>query len=145
MRLKKLIEEGFGNAENYNCSERLFAGANIAYGLGLPEDSFKTASCFGSGMMSGGVCGALTGSLMALGHILVADRAHTTETLRKDVQDFILMFNKTLGASDCTLLSERYRTEEEKCVPLQIIVAGILDDYLISKGILDGKSGEFIK
>ena len=144
MRLKELLAEDFGDEQNYSCSERLFAGANRAYNLGLSEDSFKTASCFSGGMMISGTCGALAGSLMALGYILVEDRAHNTPELRSEVQDFIMSFNKKFGAMDCALLKEKYRTPEKKCVPLQIEAAGILDDFLISIGRMDPDTGKII-
>ena len=39
--LKEMIAAGFGQAEDYNCAEKIFYGANEAYGLGLSEDDLR--------------------------------------------------------------------------------------------------------
>lgn len=52
--------------EKYLCSQAVFAAFAVQYGL--PEkQALKIAACFGSGMCSGEVCGAVTGALMAIG------------------------------------------------------------------------------
>ncbi|HCM28818.1 MAG: hypothetical protein A2Z99_12180 [Treponema sp. GWB1_62_6] len=54
-------------AAGYNCSQATFAA--LAPSLGMDEaTALKTAASFGGGIArSGGVCGALTGALLALG------------------------------------------------------------------------------
>ena len=49
--LKEMIAAGFGQAEDYNCAEKIFYGANEAYGLGLSEDDLRLAAGFGGGVV----------------------------------------------------------------------------------------------
>jgi C_GCAxxG_C_C family probable redox protein len=50
----------------FNCAQSVFAA--LADEVGLDKDTaLKAGACFGGGMRSGEVCGAVTGALMALG------------------------------------------------------------------------------
>ena len=61
------------------CSEALLKAFNETYQLGLPENSYKMATGFGSGMgESGCACGAITSCVMVLG--MVAGRTHKGES-----------------------------------------------------------------
>ena len=51
---------------HYNCAQSVLVPFAEQAGLD-PETAFRLAACFGSGMNMGGVCGAVTGGLMALG------------------------------------------------------------------------------
>lgn len=61
------------------CSEALLRAFNEQYDLGLPENGYKMATGFGSGMgETGCACGAVTSCVMVLG--LVAGRTHKGES-----------------------------------------------------------------
>ncbi|MGM9522758.1 MAG: C-GCAxxG-C-C family (seleno)protein [Oscillospiraceae bacterium] len=145
MRLKELLDTGFGDEQDYNCAERLFAGANIAYELGLSDDAVKTAGCFGGGMQTGSVCGALSGSLMALGKLVITECAHKTEGLEGLVVELFADFARKLGAVNCTPIKKMHWDEKTHCIYTQKCAAEVLDEFLIKHGMLDEKTGEIIK
>lgn len=61
------------------CSEALLRAFNEVYDLGLPENGYKMATGFGSGMAETGcACGAVTACVMVLG--LVAGRTNSSES-----------------------------------------------------------------
>lgn len=61
---EKKVEELF--AQGYDCSQVVLS--YYADALGLDKDTAnKVAACFGGGMEWGETCGAVTGSLMAIG------------------------------------------------------------------------------
>ena len=61
------------------CSEALLRAFNEIYDLGLPDNGYKMATGFGSGMAETGcACGAVTSCVMVLG--LVAGRTHSGES-----------------------------------------------------------------
>ena len=72
----KLFEEG------YVCSQAVFAVFSEDYGISK-SDALKIGACFGSGMRKGEVCGACTGSLMALGLKYGDDKARSNEACER--------------------------------------------------------------
>ena len=56
----RLFDEGF------DCSQIVLGEVSERLGM-TKEQAYAVASCFGIGMAQGGVCGAATGALMAIG------------------------------------------------------------------------------
>lgn len=125
--LADLIRHGFGINEDLNCAERILAGANIAYNLGLDKDSIKLAAGFGGGMGIEDKCGALTASIMVLGRLFVNERAHESTKIKELTRELFEEYEKEMGTIDCAPLKERYRTEELKCRNIILKAAELLD------------------
>lgn len=125
--LSELIKQGFGEAEDYNCAEKILYGANQAYGLGLDRTALKVSAGFGGGMGIGLVCGALTGAIMALGVLFVKERAHESTKIKDLTNELLLTYKKEMGDMNCGPLKVRYRTPETKCNGVILKAAEILD------------------
>ena len=125
--LAKMIEDGFGITEKYNCAEKIVRGANIAYGLELPDAALRMMSGFGGGMGGGEVCGTISGAVAVLSYLLVRDQAHTATELKPATQRFIKEFREQLGVTQCIELRPKYRTKEHGCDYIITTAASILD------------------
>jgi C_GCAxxG_C_C family probable redox protein len=64
-REEKIQYAGDRFAEGMNCAQATFSA--LSDGSIDEATAFRIASCFGGGMRCGEVCGAVTGSLMAIG------------------------------------------------------------------------------
>lgn len=126
--LAELIRSGFGVKEDYNCAEKIVRGANIAYELGLSDDSLRMMGGFGGGMGLGETCGTITGAVAAISAMLVKERAHTAPDLKPATQSYIDQFRARLGEEiECRYLRSKYRTKESGCDSIIITAAEILD------------------
>ena len=129
--LCELIKAGFGVAEDYNCSEKIVRGANIAYGLGLSEDALRMMGGFGGGMGLGETCGTVTGAVAVISGMLVKERAHATPELKSTTQEYINRFRERLGDEiECRNLRSKYRTKEAGCEKILITAAEIIDELV---------------
>lgn len=127
MSLKALIQEGFGNEQDFNCAEKILNGANKAYGLNLPAEALKLAAGFGGGMGIESTCGALTGSVMVLSHMFVKERGHESTRIKELTQELFSTFEAKMGSIVCAPLKKDYRTEELGCTNVIIAAAEVLD------------------
>lgn len=128
--LYKLIESGFGIDQDYNCSEKILYGANLAYNLGLHKGALILASGFGSGMGIESTCGALTAGIMVLSKLFVEDYAHEDERIKILCKEFLDRYRQEMGSINCNELKEKYRTEEQKCYYVILKSAEILDHII---------------
>lgn len=128
--LNDLIKQGFGEAEDYNCAEKILYGANQAYNLGLDQKALKVSAGFGGGMGLSLVCGALTGAIMVLGVMFVKEKAHESTRIKDLTQELLLTYKKEMGNMNCGPLKLRYRTPETKCNQVIIAAAQILDQIV---------------
>ena len=124
--LADLIREGFREGKDLNCAESILYGANEAYDLGLSEKCLKTSAGFGGGLGIEEVCGALTGSIMALGVLFVEEKAHQSDIYDID-EDYLNIFREKMGSIDCSYLKDNYRTEEKGCDKVILEAAEVLD------------------
>ena len=128
--LKKLISEGYGIKEDLSCSETILYGANKVYHLGLDEKALKLASAFGGGMGIESVCGAITGALMVLGRLFVADVAHKYPKIKELDKEYFERFKNEMGDIICKPLKNNYRTDDLKCKVVILKSAEILDEII---------------
>jgi C_GCAxxG_C_C family probable redox protein len=92
--------------QGFNCAQAVLAAFAPKHGLSR-EHALKVACAFGSGMMRGGACGAVTGGLMVLGLAHGRCRADDMAARSKTyalAQAFQERFEKTHGACDCAEL-----------------------------------------
>ncbi len=116
----------------YNCSQSSFVALCEYYGV---EGNPKVASCFGGGIgRSGGPCGILTGSLMAIGTLFgtsCPEDKEGKERITEMGKEFLRVFKDIEGKVDCKDLTgmdiatpEGYAAFSERglkksvCIPL---------------------------
>lgn len=125
--LADLIAEGYGNAEDFNCAEKILYGANEAYGLGLSKGALRMAAGFGGGMAIEDVCGALTAAIMVLSFLFVQKNAHESTRIKDLTKELFAEYDKAMGSIKCAPLKAAHRTEELKCRNVILRAAEVLD------------------
>ncbi len=100
----------------FDCSQIVFGEFAERFGM-KKEDAYRIAGCFGIGMAQDGVCGALSGGMMALGFAFgndTPDDLAKKDALFKKRDELVSEFKKRNGAVDCPdLLGQRIHTLEE--------------------------------
>lgn len=129
--LYELLKDGYGNAQDYNCAEKILYGANEVYQLGLDKEALKMAAGFGGGMAIEDICGALTASIMVLGKLFVKNNAHESTKIKNFTKELLELYRKEMGEIDCAPLKAKYRTEEIKCRDVILKAAEILDGIVM--------------
>lgn len=114
---------------HYNCAQSVLIP--FAEETGIDEETaYSIASGFGSGMKTGGVCGAITGGIMVLG-LLELDTPENIQTLFKEVRE------AHEGFTDCRdLLSLNAKNGGERkphCDSMVYEIIGILDRIIQNK------------
>ncbi|MDR2866248.1 MAG: C-GCAxxG-C-C family protein [Methanomassiliicoccaceae archaeon] len=89
--------------EGIDCSMLVLAEAAGIIGI-TTEEAYRMGACFGAGMLTGGVCGAVTGAFIALGikygnHRLNDMDQKLTVTLKRD--ELVRRFKEEHGSVDC--------------------------------------------
>lgn len=125
--LAKLLQSGYGDAEDFNCAEKIFYGANQVYGLNFDKQALKLSAGFGGGMAIDSVCGALTAAVMVLSALFVKNNAHESNKIKELNLELFSTYRREMGEIDCGPLKVRYRTEEIKCRDVILKAAEILD------------------
>lgn len=128
--LSKLIAQGYGENEDFNCAEKILYGANHVYKLGLTPESLRMAAGFGGGMAIGSVCGTLTASIMVLSILFVKDKAHESSKIKDLTQELFMNYRQEMQEIDCDPLKAKYRTEELKCRTVITKAAEVLDKII---------------
>ncbi|MDR0778322.1 MAG: C-GCAxxG-C-C family protein [Methanomassiliicoccaceae archaeon] len=92
--------------EGIDCSMMVLA--EVAARIGISEkEAYRTASCFGAGMFTGGVCGAVTGAFIAIGIKHGNHEPNDTERKMKVISkrdEFVRRFTEIHGSVDCPVL-----------------------------------------
>lgn len=128
--LSDLIKQGFGEEEDFNCAEKILYGANLAYNLGLDQQTLRLSAGFGGGMGMGSVCGTLTAAIMVLGILFVENKAHESDSIKRLTQELLVTFRKDMGQTNCNMLKIQYRTGPEKCLQVLAKTAELLDSIV---------------
>ena len=129
--LKDLILSGYGDAEDFNCAEKILYGANVAYHLGLNQDACKMIAGFGGGMGVEKLCGAVAGSIAVLSLLFVEECGHKSPKIKPLTKEFLERYEQKMGSIDCAPLKKAHRQEESvKCLYVIAAAAEILDDII---------------
>ena len=112
-----------------NCAEIMFHCANDEWHFDLDDKCYKAIACFGGGAASGKFCGAIAGSLAALGEKYINCTFRKTEGIKELVKGFITECEEKLGSLDCAVLKEKYNVNNS-CQPTIELVAEILGGYV---------------
>ncbi len=114
--------------QGYTCAESVFLAANKVWNLGVSEDLSPIMSGFGGGMHCGGVCGAISGGIAALGLKYCGGNGHNSPLLSIKCNLFVTTVQERAGHVRCDELGPIYRTEEEDCDPTVVMIAKILEE-----------------
>ena len=134
----RLFDEGF------DCSQIVLGEVSEKLGM-TKEQAYAVASCFGIGMAQGGVCGAATGALMAIGlrygNVKSGD-IQTKSVVFEKRAEFMRRFAEMNGKVNCPdLLGQRIDTLQDlfltrstglyfKCPGYCVNAVKILEDML---------------
>lgn len=142
----ELAEELF--LANYNCAQSTLAGILSAKGRAY-EDRIRIAGAFGAGIaQTGGMCGAITGALMAFGYLIPmkgdigAWKAEVAKTSKAYIARFESEFSgmtcNTLSGCDMTVAANRKQFHDEGgrdriCTPMVRKGVEIALELLVSR------------
>ncbi|WMM25063.1 C-GCAxxG-C-C family (seleno)protein [Tissierella sp. MB52-C2] len=129
--LRDLIQDGFGEKEDFNCAEKILYGANISYNLNLSPEALKLSTGFGGGMAIESVCGALTAGIMVLSHRYVEGAGHQNNKIKEINQRFFREFIAEMDSIKCTHLKLTHRKEDIGCFDIVLKAAEILDKLMV--------------
>ena len=88
----------------YNCAESILKAINEEKNLNIP---ISIASPFGSGMMIGDTCGAITGALMALGSLKGRESNDFPNNSRKDAKELMSKIKEKYETFQCVELKRK--------------------------------------
>ncbi len=128
--LETMILNDFGKEEDYNCAEKILSGANIAFELGLHQNTYKLSSGFGGGMATGKTCGAVVSALMVLGFLNTDTVAHKSPEMKALIIDYQETFRKRMGDIECVYLKDKFFVEDEGCKKVVSEAAKLLDELV---------------
>ncbi len=126
--MKEMVKK-YAIDENLNCAETMLHVAAEAWGLEVPAAAYHAVGPYGGGCGCGETCGALLGSLAAIGVRDITTDAHQTEGLRDTAGQFVKDFAEHFGSIQCTPLKEKYAQPEIRCLHLLEQTAELLDGY----------------
>jgi C_GCAxxG_C_C family probable redox protein len=132
MNITELIKNDYMKKRGLNCAETMLSVANEELKLGLDKNAILLAAGFGGGMGVGNVCGALTGSIMALGKLYVKERAHESTRIRDVEAKLIGAFEKEFGTLLCTPIKDKYFHPEDRCKAVVVKAAQLFEELLAS-------------
>ncbi len=105
--------------EDNNCAETVLHIANEQFGFHIDDEDFKLIGAFGGGMGSGLTCGVLCGSLAALGRLAIHGSAHKTVGFRELCREYVELFQKAFGDTDCAALKPIWFKEDgSRCLEI---------------------------
>jgi C_GCAxxG_C_C family probable redox protein len=90
--------------EGYNCAESVIKAFNEENQLNIPV---SIASPFGTGMVVGSTCGAVTGALMALGSVRGREEATVRNESRKHTKEIMNKVKEKYGSFECLELKKK--------------------------------------
>ena len=116
--------------QNFNCAESTLRCMNEEAGLGLGDGDFRIIGGFGAGMGCGRTCGALAGAIAAISAVMIDEKAHDVPGFRGICADYVALFEKEFGSTDCAQLKKTYFREGVRCAELVSANEKLLGAYL---------------
>eukprot|EP00828_Plagiopyla_frontata_P034519 TRINITY_DN4493_c0_g1_i8.p5 TRINITY_DN4493_c0_g1~~TRINITY_DN4493_c0_g1_i8.p5 ORF type:complete len:263 (+),score=54.28 TRINITY_DN4493_c0_g1_i8:734-1522(+) len=105
--MKRVLEF---HKEGYNCAEAILKAFNEDTGLDIP---IAIASPFGTGMTVGSTCGAVTGTLMAVGALKGRNTNEEKNNSRALTREIITKVKEKYGTIECIELKKKGVTCDE--------------------------------
>ncbi len=129
-------------AKGHSCAQAVFSA--FAERLGMDyQTAVKLSAAFGGGMFMGSVCGAITGSLMAIGLKFGGVDPKAKEQMSRLARELVRQFKTKHCSVNCRELlgldpttPEGRRTMQEKNLRATVCVPAIRDAATAAKGLL---------
>lgn len=117
--------------KGFNCAESMLWAIEQEYGVGLKEEDLKYVGAFGGGMFYGSACGAICGTMAALGKLRIGTSALVTEGFREECKALAEAFQEKLGAFDCRDLTPMYKKEDgTRCLATVLLACEVAEDFI---------------
>ena len=129
MTLGQIAKEYYVN-QGLNCAVSTLLAANDVYSLGLTKEDAKLVTAFGGGIGCGNLCGALAGSVAALGKILLAEGEMYNMDFKEACAGFVSAFEEKWGTTLCAPIKEVNVTAEERCGKTVVETGDMLQEYV---------------
>ncbi|MCD8078386.1 MAG: C-GCAxxG-C-C family protein [Lachnospiraceae bacterium] len=130
---EEAIEESERPLYHTNCAENLLRSSNEQYDLGLDEKYFRLICPYGAGMQTGNTCGALLGSLAALGLLYGENKPTENKKMKAAVGAYVQRFEEHFGSLKCTCIKEKHCDETGSCTPVKVqageLLEGVVRDF----------------
>ena len=124
-------EEGLPAEErpfyHMNCAENLLRSAARQYDLDVPEEMFRIVVPYGAGMQTQNTCGALLGSLAALGMIYGEPKPTLNKKMKAAVTKYVERFEEIFHSMKCSEVKPAFMDEAGSCTPVKIRAGQLLD------------------
>lgn len=124
------IEKNYGEEKDlyhHNCAETLLLAANQKYNLGLDRKTIKAITPFGGGINCERTCGALSGSIAAIGVMFTEDKPTLNTEMKEITKKFLEIFEEEFGSIECSYIKKHHRSETEGCAPVEIRTGEFLE------------------
>lgn len=115
---------------HYNCAEIILNSCNDYYNLNLDSKTLKAITPFGGGLCSEKTCGIITGGAAAIGVMFTEDKPSLNSKMKEITRRWVEEFEKEFENTDCKIIKETKRDENEGCKPLIIKGAEILEEII---------------
>ena len=113
-----------------NCAENLFRSANAKYNLKVTEEFIQAIIPFGAGMQTQNTCGALLGSLAALGMIYGEPKPTLNKKMKAAVTKYVERFEEIFHSMKCSEVKPAFMDEAGSCTPVKIRAGQLLDEIV---------------
>ena len=117
--------------QGLNCAVSVLLAANDTYNLGLKKQDAQLITAFGGGMGCGNLCGALAGSMAALGKVFLAEDEMYKPEFKDVCAGFVAKFNEKWGTTLCAPIKEVNATDPRTRCSLTVLETGnLLQEYI---------------
>ena len=117
--------------QGLNCAVSVLLAANDTYSLGLKREDAQLITAFGGGMGCGNLCGALAGSMAALGKVFLAEDEMYKPEFKDVCAGFVAKFNEKWGTTLCAPIKEVNATDPRTRCSLTVLETGnMLQEYI---------------
>ena len=123
---------------HYSCAQAILHGANDYYNIGLQPATLKLIVPFGAGMCTGNTCGMLTGGIAVIGALFAEEMPTQNLKMKEITRYWTEEFECEFKSLNCSLLKEINLQPDERCAPLILKAADILE------GVIEKYKGNII-
>ena len=117
--------------QGLNCAVSVLLAANDTYNLGLKKQDAQLITAFGGGMGCGNLCGALAGSMAALGKVFLSEDEMYKPEFKDVCAGFVAKFNEKWGTTLCAPIKEVNATDPRTRCSLTVLETGnLLQEYI---------------
>ena len=117
--------------QGLNCAVSVLLATSDIYNLGVSKSDAQLITAFGGGMGCGNLCGALAGSMAALGKVFLAEDEMYNPEFKDVCAGFVAKFNEKWGTTLCAPIKEVNVTDPQTRCSVTVIETGnMLQEYI---------------